>query len=108
LEQDDLIDRVILLRLGDTAEVIDILGLGLSPESLLELLECEGILLLIVMNQPSVNTVYRVYGTFLVSVPGVGNTDVKFGHVQGCSSGITGVNRLTQGCLWVPRGAWRS
>jgi hypothetical protein len=32
---------VILLSLGGTAEVIDILGLPLSPESLLELLERE-------------------------------------------------------------------
>jgi hypothetical protein len=44
LERDDF-DRqslmVILLSFGDTAEIIDILGLRLSPESVLELLERE-------------------------------------------------------------------
>jgi hypothetical protein len=49
------------LRLSNAAEVINVLGLPLSPEGLLELLKRDGVLLLIAINRSSENTVHRVY-----------------------------------------------
>lgn len=97
------------LRLGDAAEVINVLGLPLSPEGLLELLERDGGII-VDSNKPSVSK-HGPQGLWgdLVGVPGVGNTDVEFGNIQEWDNGlrtpwglalqgITRANCLTQGC----------
>jgi len=70
------------LRLGDAAEVINVLGLPLSPEGLFELLERDGGII-VDSNKPSVSKdgPQGLLGG-LVSVPSVGNTDMKFGNIQ--------------------------
>jgi len=97
------------LRLGDAAEVINVLGLALSSEGLLELLEYDGGII-VDSNKLSVSKdgPQGLLGG-LVSVPSVGNTDMKFGNIQEWDNrlrtplglalqGITRANYLTQGC----------